>query len=59
MLKLKRISGEKGIKRLEKFGFRIVRQSGSHIILKMNDKNFLFNNIVLNFKVIRYRQIKF
>jgi len=34
MLKLKRISGEETIRRLEKIGFKRVRQRGSHIVLK-------------------------
>jgi len=34
MPKLKRISGEEAIKRLEKLGFQRVRQRGSHVVLK-------------------------
>jgi len=34
MPKLKRISGEEAIKRLEKRGFNRVRQRGSHVVLK-------------------------
>ncbi|MEW6527745.1 MAG: type II toxin-antitoxin system HicA family toxin [Spirochaetota bacterium] len=34
MHKLKRISGEETIKRLERFGFQRVRQRGSHVVLK-------------------------
>lgn len=34
MPKLKRISGEEAIRRLEKLGFRRVRQRGSHVVLK-------------------------
>lgn len=34
MPKLKRISGEEVIRRLEKFGFRPARQRGSHVVLK-------------------------
>jgi len=34
MPKLKRISGEETIRRLEKLGFQRVRQRGSHVILK-------------------------
>jgi predicted RNA binding protein YcfA (HicA-like mRNA interferase family) len=34
MLKLRRISGEKAIQRLEKLGFQRVRQRGSHVVLK-------------------------
>jgi predicted RNA binding protein YcfA (HicA-like mRNA interferase family) len=34
MPKLRRVSGEVAIGTLEKFGFRRVRQRGSHVILK-------------------------
>jgi predicted RNA binding protein YcfA (HicA-like mRNA interferase family) len=34
MPKLKRISGEEAIKRLEKLGVNGVRQRGSHVVLK-------------------------
>ncbi len=34
MHKLKRISGEEAIRRLEKIGFKRIRQRGSHIVLK-------------------------
>lgn len=34
MPKLKRISGEKAIKGLEKLGFQQVRQRGSHVVMK-------------------------
>lgn len=34
MPKLKRISGEEAIRRLEKLGFQRVRQRGSHVVLK-------------------------
>lgn len=34
MPKLKRISGEDAIRRLEKFSFQRVRQRGSHVVLK-------------------------
>ncbi|HBE45663.1 MAG TPA: hypothetical protein DDW17_09555 [Deltaproteobacteria bacterium] len=34
MPKLRRISGEDAIKRLEKLGFQRLRQRGSHVILK-------------------------
>jgi predicted RNA binding protein YcfA (HicA-like mRNA interferase family) len=34
MPKLKRISGEETIRRLEKFGFQRIRQRGSHVVLK-------------------------
>jgi predicted RNA binding protein YcfA (HicA-like mRNA interferase family) len=34
MSKLKRISGKKAIRTLEKLGFEQVRQKGSHVILK-------------------------
>jgi predicted RNA binding protein YcfA (HicA-like mRNA interferase family) len=34
MPKLRRISGEEVIQRLEKLGFQRVRQRGSHVVLK-------------------------
>jgi predicted RNA binding protein YcfA (HicA-like mRNA interferase family) len=34
MHKLKRLSGEETVKRLEKLGFKRVRQRGSHVVLK-------------------------
>lgn len=34
MPKLKRISGEEAIRRLERLGFQRVRQRGSHVVLK-------------------------
>ena len=34
MPKLQRVSGEAAIRTLEKFGFKQVRQRGSHVILK-------------------------
>jgi len=34
MPKLKRISGEDAIRRLEKHGFQRIRQRGSHVVLK-------------------------
>ena len=37
MPKLKRVSGQKAIRALEKLGFVQVRQRGSHIVLKKED----------------------
>ena len=34
MPKLRRISGEETIRRLEKLGFQRIRQRGSHVVLK-------------------------
>jgi predicted RNA binding protein YcfA (HicA-like mRNA interferase family) len=34
MPKLKRLSGEETIRRLEKLGFKQIRQHGSHVVLK-------------------------
>jgi predicted RNA binding protein YcfA (HicA-like mRNA interferase family) len=34
MPKLKRISGEEAIRRLENLGFQRIRQRGSHVVLK-------------------------
>ena len=34
MAKLKVISGREAISRLEKLGFKVIRQRGSHVVLK-------------------------
>jgi len=34
MTKLKRVSGEKVVKTLKKMGFELVRQKGSHAVMK-------------------------
>ncbi len=34
MVKLKRVSGEQTIKALQKAGFEVARQRGSHVVLK-------------------------
>ena len=34
MPKIKRVSGEEAVRRLEKLGFQKVRQRGSHVVLK-------------------------
>jgi len=39
MSKLKRISGEEAIQRLERLGFQRARQRGSHVILKKQTAN--------------------
>ncbi len=39
MVKLKRISGEQTIKVLQKAGFEVVRQRGSHVVLKKTTPN--------------------
>ena len=48
MPKLPRISGKEAIKILEKLGFNIVRQKGSHIILRKQNRGCvvpLHNNL--------------
>jgi predicted RNA binding protein YcfA (HicA-like mRNA interferase family) len=38
MPKLTRLSGEETIRRLERLGFRWIRQRGSHVILKKRNR---------------------
>lgn len=37
MSKLPRVSGQKAIAALQKIGFEVIRQSGSHIVIKKSD----------------------
>ncbi len=37
MPKLPRISGDEAIKVFEKMGFKVVRQKGSHVVLRRSD----------------------
>jgi len=37
MTKLPRVSGRECVKALERAGFRVVRQKGSHIIMRRNE----------------------
>ncbi len=39
MVKLKRVSGEQTIKKLQKAGFEVIRQRGSHVVLKKTTPN--------------------
>jgi len=39
MTKLRRISAQQAIRRLEKLGFQKIRQNGSHIILKKSTED--------------------
>lgn len=39
MVKLKRVSGEQTIKALQKAGFEVIRQRGSHVVLKKISPN--------------------
>jgi predicted RNA binding protein YcfA (HicA-like mRNA interferase family) len=39
MVKLKRVSGEETIKALQKAGFEVIRQRGSHVVLKKTTPN--------------------
>ena len=42
MSKLKRMSGKEGVSILKKFGFREIRQKGSHIILKKTTSDIIY-----------------
>ncbi len=46
MPKLRRISGEKAIRALEKLGFEYSRQRGSHVILKKQTLNGVIGCVV-------------
>lgn len=38
MVKLPRISGSRAIQVFERFGFAVVRQRGSHVVLRKHDR---------------------
>ena len=46
MPKLRRVSGEDAIHALEKLGFRQVRQRGSHVVLKRDTPEGVFDCVV-------------
>ncbi|MDP4007777.1 MAG: type II toxin-antitoxin system HicA family toxin [Candidatus Peregrinibacteria bacterium] len=46
MPKFKRISGKQMIKFLEGLGFFVVRQKGSHVVLKIQDKHGSYGCVV-------------
>ena len=52
MTKLPRLSGKKVIKILSKIGFNVVRQRGSHVIMKKETSEGKFGLVVPNHKEI-------
>ncbi len=59
MPKLRKISGKECIKILcNKFGFQIVRQKGSHIILKRETSEGAIGTVVPNHKEIKIGTLK-
>ncbi|MEK6951919.1 MAG: type II toxin-antitoxin system HicA family toxin [Nanoarchaeota archaeon] len=59
MSKLKKISGKECVKILcNKFGFRLIRQKGSHIILKKETKEGEIGTVVPNHKEIKIGTLK-
>jgi predicted RNA binding protein YcfA (HicA-like mRNA interferase family) len=44
MLKFPRLSGKEIVRALEKLGFRVARQSGSHILMKRGEKGCVVPN---------------
>ncbi len=59
MSKLRKISGKDCIKILcNKFGFKIIRQRGSHIILKKETPNGLIGTVVPNHKELKVGTLK-
>ena len=59
MSKLKKISGKECIKILcNKFGFKVVRQKGSHIILKKETEKGTIGTVVPNHKELKTGTLK-
>ena len=59
MPKLKKISGKECVKILcNKFGFRVVRQKGSHIVLKKETEKGSVGTVVPNHKEIKIGTLK-
>ena len=59
MSKLKKISGKECVKILcNKFGFEVVRQKGSHIILKKEDNGIKVGTVVPNHDEIKIGTLK-
>ena len=57
--RLKKISGSDCVKILcNKFGFNIIRQRGSHIILKKNTPNGAVGTVVPNHKELKIGTLK-
>lgn len=59
MSKLKKISGKECVKILcNKFGFKIIRQRGSHIVLKKEIERISVGTVVPNHKEIKIGTLK-
>ena len=59
MPKLRKISGKECVKILcNKFGFKFIRQSGSHIILKRDTEEGKIGTVVPNHKEIKIGTLK-
>ena len=59
MPKLKKISGKECVKILcNKFGFKVVRQKGSHIVLKKETEKGSVGTVVPNHKEIKIGTLK-
>ncbi|MBI4454034.1 type II toxin-antitoxin system HicA family toxin [Candidatus Woesearchaeota archaeon] len=59
MSKLKKISGKECIKILcNKFGFSLVRQKGSHVILRKETQNGSVGTVVPNHKELKLGTLK-
>ena len=59
MSKLKKISGKECVKILcNKFGFEIIRQKGSHIILQKEDNGINVGTVVPNHDEIKIGTLK-
>jgi len=57
--KLRKVSGKECVKVLcNKFGFEIIRQKGSHIILKKETKEGKIGTVVPNHKEIKLPTLK-
>jgi len=57
--KLKKISGKECVKILcNKFGFKVVRQKGSHIVLKKETEKGSVGTVVPNHKEIKIGTLK-
>ena len=59
MQKLKKISGKECVKILcNKFGFSVIRQKGSHIVLKKETENGAVGTVVPNHKELKIGTLK-
>jgi predicted RNA binding protein YcfA (HicA-like mRNA interferase family) len=57
MPKLRRISGEETIRRLEKLGFQQIRQRGNHVVLKKQTPDGDIGCVVLLHKELSIRTL--